>query len=236
MNYSVEEKGKGKPILFLHGYLSNKQSFYYQTEFLSKKFKTVAVDLPGFGKTPEPEFAYSLDDYVRFVLDVIDEHCGGRADIVAHSFGGRIALKLASLNPQKVGKMLLVGCAGMKPKRGLKYHFKVLTFKALKRISPNLARRNFKKFASPDYANLSPLMRESFKKIVNENLESCAEKITAPCLLVFGSEDRETPLYMARRLNRLITDSGLVVMDGCGHFCFTENASVFNALAVEFFV
>ena len=148
MNYSVEEKGTGKPILFLHGYLSSKESFYYQTEYLSKKFKTVAVDLPGFGKTPEPEYAYSLDDYVNFALGIIDDYCGGRADIVAHSFGGRIALKLASLYPEKVGKMLLVGCAGMKPKRGVRYYFKVLTFKTLKRISPSMARRNFKKFAS----------------------------------------------------------------------------------------
>ena len=131
--------------------------------------------------------------------------------------------------------MLLVGCAGMKPKRGVRYYFKVLAFKTLKRISPSMARRNFKKFASSDYAKLSPTMRESFKKIVNENLERCAEKVSSPCLLVFGKEDRETPLYMARKLNGKIKGSGLVIMNGCGHFCFTENPFYFNALAEEFF-
>ena len=103
------------------------------------------------------------------------------------------------------------------------------------KVALSLEQSNFKKFASSDYAKLSPTMRESFKKIVNENLERCAEKVSSPCLLVFGNEDRETPLYMARKLNGKIKGSGLVIMNGCGHFCFTENPFYFNALAEEFF-
>jgi len=234
--YSAEEKGKGKPLLFLHGYLSSKESFSYQTEYLSRYFRTVAVDLPGFGKTPEPTFGYSLSDYVDFVRAVIDERCGGRADIIAHSFGGRVALKLAAESGEKVGKMLLTGCAGMKPRRNITYYFKTAYYKTVKKLSPALAARFRERHSSADYRSLSPVMRESFVKIVNEHLEKCLPLVSAPTLFVFGGADRETPPYMARRLNAGVKDSALVFFEGRGHFCFAEEPFRFNAVAREFFL
>ncbi|MBP5193186.1 MAG: alpha/beta hydrolase [Clostridia bacterium] len=233
--YSSTEKGDGKPILFLHGYLSNKESFYYQTEYLSAFARTIAVDLPGFGKTPEPPFGYSLGDYVDFVRGVIENRCGGRTDIIAHSFGGRIALKLAALYPDAVSRMLLTGSAGMKPRRTLRFYAKKGTYRILKKFFPCREKALREKFSSPDYLALSPVMRESFVKIISEHLEKYLPQIKAPTLLVFGENDRETPLYMARRLNRNIAGSGLVIMKDCGHFCFSQNPAVFNAIAFEFF-
>lgn len=233
--YSTKEKGDGKPLLLLHGYLSNKESFNYQFEYLSKSRRVVAIDLPGFGFTPEPPFAYALDDYVQFVIDVIDRMCGGKTDIIAHSFGGRIAIKLAAKYPEKVDKVLLVGAAGLKPRRGIKYYIKVGTYKALKKISPKTAKRKIARFASSDYMALSPVMRESFKKIVNENLDGLLYEIKAPTLIVFGSNDDQTPLYMAKKLHKNIAESGLVVMQGCGHFCFVESPRAFSIIASEFF-
>ena len=235
LSYYAEEKGEGRPILFLHGYLSDKESFKYQTEYLSRFRRTVAVDLPGFGQTPSPPYGYSLSDYVEFVLGVTEERCGGKADIIAHSFGGRIALKLAALYPDAVGKMLLVGCAGMKPVRKPSYYAKTACYKLLKKTAPRLSEKWKEKFSSPDYLSLSPVMRESFVKIVNEHLESYLPAIKAPTLLVFGSEDKETPPYMAKRLNKNIKGSGLVFFEGCGHFCFLEQPRRFNAVAEEFF-
>ena len=232
--YSSTEKGDGKPVLFLHGYLSNKESFHYQTEYLSSFARTIAVDLPGFGKTPEPPFGYALDDYADFVRGVIENRCGGRADIVAHSFGGRIALKLAALYPEKVSRLLLVGCAGMKPRRTLRFYAKKGTYRVLKKLFPRRINALKEKFFSPDYLALSPVMRESFVKIVNEHLEEYLPRIKAPTLLVFGENDGETPLYMAKRLSRGIEGSGLVIMKGCGHFCFCDQPAVFNAIAGEF--
>ena len=232
--YSLTVKGEGEPLLMLHGYLSCKESFYYQIEALSRGRRVVAVDLPGFGGAAEPQYPFALKDYTDFVEGVILDECGGRADILAHSFGGRIALRLASQNGGLVGKMLLTGCAGLKPRRTARYYAKTLTYKALKRLAPTVAQKNISKFASSDYLKLSPLMKESFKLIVNEHLDGLLCKITVPTLLVFGRDDTETPLYMAKRLNAKIVDSGLVVMDG-GHFCFAESPAYFNAVAEEFF-
>ena len=53
-------------------------------------------------------------------------------------------------------------------------------------------------------------------------------------LIIFGSNDRETPLYMARKLNKNIKNSSVYIMSGCGHFCFIDNPYYFNALVKEF--
>lgn len=227
-------KGKGYPLLFLHGYLSCKESFYFQINEFSKKFKVVAVDLPGFGKADEPGYPYALGDYVDFVLGVIDRYCDGRALIAAHSFGGRIAIKLASFYPEKVEGLLLAGCAGIRPKRAIKRTFSIYTYKFLKKANVRLAEKWAEKHSSKDYKALSPLMRESFKKIINEHLDKVAKNVSAPTLLVFGDKDMETPLYMARKLKKAIKTSELVVMKGCGHFCFSENPFAFNCVAACF--
>ena len=130
--------------------------------------------------------------------------------------------------------MLLAGCAGMKPRRTLRFYAKKGTYLVLKKIFPRQTDEIRKRFSSPDYLALSPVMRESFVKIVNEHLEKYLPRIKAPTLLVFGENDGETPLYMARRLNRGIAGSGLVIMKNCGHFCFSDQPAVFNAIAREF--
>ncbi len=228
-------KGEGLPVLFLHGYLSCKESFYYQIESLSKYYKVIALDLPGFGKAKEPPFAYALDDYVDFAVDAINKLCGGNAFIVAHSFGGRIALKIASKYPDKIIASVLAGCAGIRPKRAIKRTFSIFAYKFLKKFNGKLAAEWEAKRASADYLALSPLMRESFKKIVNEHLDGILRDVIVPTLLVFGDKDTETPIYMAKKLNRGIRDSGLVVMKNCGHFCFSENPNYFNKVAECFF-
>lgn len=233
-SYAVIESGEGEPLLLLHGYLSCKESFYYQIECLSKGRRVVAVDLPGFGKTPEPDKPFSLSDYVEFTRMVINERCSGRADVLAHSFGGRIALKLMAEGKGEIGRALLTGCAGLKPKRTARYYAKSIGYKLLKRACPSVAEKNISRFASKDYLALSPTMRQSFKLIVNEHLDGLLCKIKTPTLLVFGKGDRETPVYMAKKLNEGIAGSGLVFLDG-GHFCFVEGHLGFNAVAKEFF-
>lgn len=225
--------GEGKPLVLLHGYLSNKECFARQIAHFSKYYKVVAPDLPGFGECAEPPFAYSLGDYAERVAELIDG-LGGKADVVAHSFGGRIAVKIAAERPNKIGRLVLVGAAGIKPKRKLSYYIKVGGYKLAKKISANFAERLAKRTASPDYLALSPLMRESFKKIIAEHLDGAARLVKAPTLLVYGENDSETPLYMAKKYNKYIEGSGLVVMKDAGHFCFAERPYAFNLIAGEF--
>lgn len=235
MKYSCEERGDGPPLLFLHGYGCSKQIFTSAMHSAERYRHVIGVDLPGFGGTQMVGRPYNLDDYVSFTLSVINEKCGGRADIVAHSFGCRIALKLAAGHPESVGKMLLTGAAGIKPRRSAGYLIRTGLYRAAKRLSLGLSKKIAKRIASPDYRLATPLMRESFKLIVNEHLDGILPQVRAQTLLVFGRKDTETPTYMAKKLHKGIKDSGLVILDGCGHFCFLDSPVLFNAVMEEFF-
>ncbi len=232
-DYYCEERGEGFPILFLHGYMCDGGIFAAAAEHFAAGFRTVAVDLPGFGRTPSPKTAYCLDDYVAFVRRVIS-NVGGRAHVVAHSFGGRIAIKLAAECPRCVGKLALIGAAGMKPKRKPAYYLKVGTYKLLKRTAPSLAARFGERHASPDYLAAKGVMRESFVKIISENLEGCLGRISAPTLVIVGENDAETPPYMARRIADGIAGAALVTVKDAGHFCFLEKPRFVLSVLDEF--
>jgi pimeloyl-ACP methyl ester carboxylesterase len=77
-------------------------------------------------------------------------------------------------------------------------------------------------------------MKESFVKIVNEHLDDVVGLIKNPTLIINGKEDKETPLYMAKKLNKLIHDSTLSVYEGAGHFCFIDSPIKFNMEVREF--
>ena len=87
---------------------------------------------------------------------------------------------------------------------------------------------------SPDYAKLSPEMKETFKSIVGTFLEPYAQKITNKTLIIWGRHDNETPLYMAKRLKKLIKNSKLVVLENGGHFSFIDCPLEFYNLVNDF--
>lgn len=220
-----------KDLLFLHGYLSCGASFCYQTNYFGKDFNVFAPDLTGFGTNKNMEKPYSLDDYVDWVVAYIKANGIKRPSVIAHSFGTRIVLKATYRYGDIFDKLVLTGAAGLKPKITFKKAIKKGAFKVLKKVIP---KEKLVGFYSKDYLSLSPIMRESFIKIVNEHLDYTLDKIYNPTLLIFGDKDLETPLYMAKRLNLGIKNSTLRVYKGAGHFCFLDKRHTFNREVREF--
>lgn len=227
----MESVPQKKPLLFLHGYLSDGNSFIHQTQYFKKYFDVYAPDLKGFGKNKTMDFAYSLDDYILDVKNFLKENGIYRPHVVAHSFGGRIAIKALSQDNNLFDKVVLTGSAGLKPKNTVKKTAKRLAFKMLK---PFLGKEKLKNFYSKDYLALSCVMRESFIKIVNEHLDDKLKLINNNTLIICGKNDTETPLYMAKKLNSGIKNSKLIVIDDAGHFCFIDKPLTFNMEVREF--
>ena len=95
--------------------------------------------------------------------------------------------------------LLLTGCAGVPPRRGFSYTLRVKAYRAVRKVAPRFAER---KFGSPEYRTLSPVMRQSFKKIVGEDLTPLLPSVRTPVLYVFGDRDTATPPYMAEILRK----------------------------------
>ncbi len=218
-------------MLFLHGYLADKRSFAYQYPYFKNKYNLHALDLRGFGENKGMEFPYSLLDYAEEVKTYLKENKIVKPSVIAHSFGARIAIYLSATEPELFDKIVLTGPAGLKPKKSLKKFFKKSAFKLMKRF---VKRERLKKFYSPDYLALDPVMKESFKKIVGFHLDDKIKFIKNPTLIICGLKDKDTPLYMAKRLNKGIENSKLLTFKGAGHFCFIDKPFRFNKEVEEF--
>ena len=215
--------------MFLHGYLSSKESFYPQINYFSRRFRVTAPDLPGFGGSDRIPAAWSVGEYADWLEGFLKERGIAFPCVIAHSFGGRVALKCLARG--LIDRAVLTGCAGIVRRRTLSYHLKVKSYRLVKKFAPRFAEA---KFGSAEYRSLSPLMRESYKKIVNEDLREEAKRIARPVLYLNGERDRETPLSSVKILHECTAGSRLAVLKGCGHFAHLEEPLLFNLAAEEF--
>lgn len=216
-------------MLFLHGYDASKETFAYQLNYFSNYYKVYAPDLPGFKTlTARP---YDLADYAKCVEDFMDETGEDKFFVVAHSFGARIVLKMAS---SRFSKIVFTGAAGLKPRRKPAYYFKKWGYRSIKRLFGGESAKKFgKKFFNSGITEMPEVKRISFIKIVNETLDDRLRLITVPTLIAWGRKDKETPLYMAKRFQSGIKGSQLVLLNG-GHFAFIDEYASFNVIVKEF--
>lgn len=212
--------------LFLHGWGQNGDCFNDIIESIGGSWLT--IDFPPFGRSQEPK-NWNLFSYANMVISIL-EHLGiDRCNLFGHSFGGRIAILIASLRPNLVNKLMLIDSAGMKPKRKISYYFRVFTYKLLK-IFGNYS----KNVGSSDYNQLSNDMKKTFVSIVNTHLEEYCLQISALTTIVYGANDEETPIYMAKKMHKLIKNSTLHIIDGAGHFVFIDREIAFVEIINNF--
>lgn len=236
INYIIE--GKGKNVLVLHGWGANIDTILPIVNILKEDFKVFAIDLPGFGKSQIPKEVFDSKDYARIVKGFIDKMKIDKVTLIGHSFGGKISILLGAYYPELIEKIVLIDSAGLIPKRTLKYYLKVYSFKVLRSIyksiffwqdNKNKMERFYKRFGSTDYKNADGIMRRILVKVVNENLRPMLKNIQCPTLLIWGDEDKDTPLYMGKIMENEIDDSGLVVLKGAGHYSYLDD---FNKFAI----
>jgi pimeloyl-ACP methyl ester carboxylesterase len=234
--------GSGPPLLFLHGWGGRGLSFAPVFHYFARSYRVCAPDLPGFGESDIPPTGWGVADYTSFVCQFMEEMGFRQVDLMAHSFGGRIALMMAAQQPERVRRIVLVDSAGIRPRQGWKYRIRVGLFKAVKRFASlpflrqhqeNLLAWTAQRMGSSDYRNAGPL-RETFVKVVNEDLRPLLPQITVPTLLVWGENDQDTPVYQGRIMEQEIPTARLVVLENAGHFAYLDRLSHFCTLASDF--
>jgi len=242
INIYYEVSGEGKDLIILHGWGTSSQVMQTAAQSFEGKMRVYNIDLPGFGKSQEPaEDDWNIYTYADFVKDFCEALGIVKPVVLAHSFGGRIALILAGKKLIDINKMILTGCAGIKPKRGPGYYIKVYSYKLGKKfgklfgkLSPGYEEKLKKKHGSADYAAASDKMRAVMVRTVNEDLKYLLPEINVPCLLVWGEKDDATPLSDGQLMEKLIPDSGLVTMPDSSHYAFLENAAWFGNIVRSF--
>ncbi len=219
--------GNGDDMVFLHGWGASISAFLFVAKSFARNHRVTLLDFAGFGASEEPSETYDVEKYCDDVVRLLEHLSIKRAVFVGHSFGGRVCLQLAATHGDAVEKLALVDSAGIKPRRGLKYYIRVGLHKALKRLGLRGLR------GSQDYRKLSPHMRETFKRVVNYDQSGLLNKIECPTAVFWGNKDRETPLYMAKKIKKGIADSEIFLLDG-GHFAYADDAKRFLAILHAF--
>lgn len=242
LHYNIEGDGT-QAVIVMHGWgCSHSTVKSLADASLGKETTVYNLDLPGFGDSTEPETVWGIERYTALLEKFVEALGIINPYLIGHSFGGRMAIEYSSRN--QVGKLVLVDAAGIKPRRTLRYYFKVYSFKTAKffvnTFLPNntadaLIDKMRGKNGSSDYRQASPMMRAIMSKIVNEDLTNLLKDIKCPTLLIWGEKDTATPLSDAKTMERLIPDAGLVVYPGASHFSFLEHPAQTRAVIRSFF-
>ncbi len=230
-------------IIILHGW--NLSSLKYKKlidEFKKEEYLVFALDFPGFGQSRLPDKPYKLSDYVTFLNNYLAKKGLGKVILIGHSFGGRVAIKFASLYPEKIEKIILTGVPGVTPAMNIKLIIfkiiaqlgKLIFYKSILNIFAPILRKILYKLAGEyDYAKTSGVMRETFKKIINEDLTSPMSKIKSPTFLIWGTNDTITPVWIAKKMQSIIKSSKVIALSGEGHSVIYKNPHLFAKTTLE---
>lgn len=232
-----QNKGSGNSLLFLHGWGADSSLFKNLIDYYQKYFNCLALDFPPFGLSEKINCDYTVTEYKNLVLGLLDKLNIKKTDIICHSFGGRVALKLGAENPDRINKIVICSGAGMPYKFSLKKGLKRLTYKLYKFFYKIkiVKQKSLNKFFSDDYKNLPENMKKTFVNIINEDLTSFAKKVKCDTLIVWGIDDKQTPLYMAKMLNKYIINSKIAVIKG-NHYSFLYNQKDFLNVTNKFLI
>lgn len=231
------QMGSGNDVICLVGWGQDARMFEPTQKYLAPHFRVTCVDYPGFGQSDMMLNPWSVDDYVLWLEEFNRELNIQNPIIIAHSFGARVALKYNLRNP--IRKLVFTGGAGIKPKQKLNTKLRITMYKTLKKLVmlPGLTgyQEKLKKvFGSDDYRAISGVLRDSFVKIVNEDLSPYLSKVEVPCLLIWGDKDVSTPLWMGQKMEKEMKDAGLVIFENEGHYAYWNQIHRFNKIVDVF--
>lgn len=234
LNVYYEKSGsKGLKVVLLHGWGQNTEMMAFIAEHLKKSFVVYNIDLPGFGKSEEPHTAWGCEDYTEFLHDFCIKNKIDKPIFIAHSFGCRIAVRYA----YKYGanKMCLTGAAGIRDDRTIAWYLKTYTYKLAKKLLPESVIKKYQnKIGSEDYQNSTGVMRQTFVKVVNDDVKDLLSSINVETLLVFGENDEATPVKKGKQMEKLMPNAALVIFENDDHFAYIHQAVRFNAVLDAF--
>lgn len=236
-----KDEGGGKTILCLHGWQDSLGTFDEITKDLSRDYRLIRLDLPGFGNTERPKVPWGVGDYALFVRDFINKLEVKPDYLLGHSFGGRIILKGQTEYGLEAKKNILIASAGISETKTLRN----IIFKTMAKLGGLLTyvpplifwredlRRMLYKFLRSDYME-SEQLKETFLNVIKEDLSENARRINVPTFLIWGANDIVTPLSDGKRLNELIPNSEIKIIDGAGHFVHKKKSKKVSHAIKEF--
>jgi pimeloyl-ACP methyl ester carboxylesterase len=116
MALAMDDRGNGDPLVLIHGLGTTRWIWDEVSSRLEPTHRVVALDLPGFGESPPLGPSFDLDEVAYAIADESGARVGGSFHLLGHSLGGAVALRVAQLRPERVGRLILQAPAGFRPR------------------------------------------------------------------------------------------------------------------------
>lgn len=238
---NYQKAGTGRRIIvMLPGWGDTSKTFNGLVKELKDDYTVLAVDLPGFGGSQAPDKAWGLEDYSNFVNDWLKKLGVKQVyALVGHSHGGATAIYGLGNELINADKLILLASAGIRNQQKIQKSLFMAAAKTAKLpmlllpvTQRQKLRRKFYAAAGSDLM-LLPHMEQTFKKIINQDVQSSAARVSVPTLLIYGSRDKATPIRYGHQLNRLIPGSRLEVVSA-GHFVHLDEPLAVTKLIKNF--
>ncbi|MGH8995009.1 MAG: alpha/beta fold hydrolase [Acidimicrobiales bacterium] len=206
-------------VLALHGWGRTRRDLVGVLGPADEELSAVVLDLPGFGASPPPAEAWGSAEYAELVAQVFGD-MATPVVILAHSFGGRIAVRLAASHPEAVAALVLTGVPLL---RSAKSRRPPLSFRAARSahgigiLSDARMERFRQRYGSTDYRAAEGVMRGVLVRLVNEDYTDTLKSIHCPVTLVWGDDDDVAPTALAEQVVGVFEDGRLELISGAGH-------------------
>lgn len=244
------EAGNGpETVVLIHGMGGNGSNWATTIAALSPKYRVIAPDLIGFGKSDKPQIGYRPATFVDFLDKFLTEVKVDKAHIVGHSLGGWVSTLYATTYPNRVNKLVLMDAAGLLP--GKDYD------PAQLQLLQATTRSQIRELLKMILANPTPFLNDPAVDFVlttrlsandgytvsqlvesvkrgEDFTDSKLGAVKAPTLIVWGKQDMLLKVADAEKLNKGIAGSQLVVIDGAGHGPNVEKPAEFHAALTKF--
>jgi 2-hydroxy-6-oxonona-2,4-dienedioate hydrolase len=239
--FNFHEKGTGEAIIFLHGLFGELSNWKATIDHFSKNYRVIVPILPIYDGAIQKD---GLDGLVNYLHDLVTELNIDRFNLVGNSLGGQVAILYSVAYPEKVIRLVLTGSAGLYestmgasyPKRGDYAYIEDrvrYTFHNDKIVTKNLVDQVFE---TVNDVRKSIRVIKIVRSANGNNVSEALKQITTPTLLVWGRQDRITPLDVAYRFKKLLSgNTELRIIEECGHAPMMERPEQFNEVLENYF-
>lgn len=251
------EAGSGEPVILIHGFNLDNQTWTKNFDQLAAHFKVFAPDLWGQGFSTRQPLDYGYDlfvEQIRLFMEALDIQ---KASLVGHSMGAGTSIVFSLKHRETVNKLVLLGSTGIPtklPARSKAFKLKGVAELLMSLPTDRIRRSNLGDYWIHDRGSLTEqyyqkfvhcqkiqgstealltILRKDFFHTLEDEIRDLGH-LDIPTLIIWGRADKTIPLSSAEEIHRLIPGSRLEVLDGAGHLANFDRPDAFNKLVIDF--
>jgi pimeloyl-ACP methyl ester carboxylesterase len=259
MQVHYRDEGTGFPIVLLHGTAASLHTWDAWSQELIKNYRVIRMDLPAFGITgPNKNPDYSIKNYTKFLHQFLSKLQIEKCYLAGNSLGGNIAWNYTAEHPEKIAKLILIDASGLPTNKPQPFVFKMAKTPILNSLflyfTPKFfIEKNIKEVYADDSKISSKLIERYHKMALREGNRKAfidraktdftpnefknsdkLQSILTPTLLIWGAKDEWIPLENGKRMNNLLPNATLYIIENSGHVPMEENPKESLLILKEF--